>query len=91
MKLPRRQFLHLTAAAAALPAVSRVARAQAYPTRPITMVVPYAAGGATDTIGRVMTERMKSSLGQSVIVEDVTGGGGTIAVGRVARAVTRSA
>src|SRR6516162_10735674 len=86
MKLPRRQFLHLTAAAAALPAVSRVARAQAYPTRPITMVVPYAAGAATDTIGRVMAERMKSSLGQPVIVEDVTGAGGTIAAGRVARA-----
>ena len=86
MKLPRRQFLHLTAAAAALPAVSRVAKAQAYPTRPITMVVPYAAGGATDTIGRVMTERMKSSLGQPVIVENVTGAEGTIGVGRVARA-----
>jgi tripartite-type tricarboxylate transporter receptor subunit TctC len=54
--------------------------------RPITIVVPYAAGGATDTIGRVMAERMKSSLGQPVIVEDVTGAGGTIAVGRVARA-----
>jgi len=86
MKLPRRQFLHLTAAAAALPAVSRVARAQAYPTRPITMVVPYAAGGATDTIGRVMTERMKSSLGQPVIVENVTGAEGTIGVSRVVRA-----
>ena len=86
MKFPRRQFLHLAAGAAALPAVSRIARAQTYPSRPITMVVPYAAGGATDTIGRVMAERMKSSLGQPVIVENVTGAGGTIAVGRVARA-----
>jgi tripartite-type tricarboxylate transporter receptor subunit TctC len=86
MKYPRRQFLHLAAGAAALPAVSRIARAQAYPTRPIMIVVPYAVGGATDTIGRVMAERMKSSLGQPVIVEDVTGAGGTIAVGRVARA-----
>jgi tripartite-type tricarboxylate transporter receptor subunit TctC len=85
MKLQRRQFLHL-AGAAALPAVSRFAWAQTYPVRPITIVVPYAAGGATDTIGRVMAERMKSSLGQPVIVEDVTGAGGTIAVGRVARA-----
>jgi tripartite-type tricarboxylate transporter receptor subunit TctC len=62
------------------------ANAQTYPARPITIVVPYAAGGSTDTIGRVMAERMKSSLGRSVIVENVTGAGGTIAVGRVARA-----
>jgi tripartite-type tricarboxylate transporter receptor subunit TctC len=87
MKLPhRRQFLHLAAGAAVLPAGSRIAEAQAYPTRPITIVVPYAAGGATDTIGRVMAERMKRSLGQPVIVENATGAGGTIAVGRVARA-----
>jgi tripartite-type tricarboxylate transporter receptor subunit TctC len=84
MKLPRREFLGL--AAAALPAASRIARAETYPTRPITMIVPYAPGGATDTIGRVMAERMKSSLGQPVIVENVTGAGGTIAVGRAARA-----
>jgi tripartite-type tricarboxylate transporter receptor subunit TctC len=87
MKLrSRRQFLHLAAGAAALPAVTWIARAQTYPARPITMVVPYAAGGATNTFGRMMAERMKSSLGQPVIVEDVTGAGGTIAVGRVARA-----
>jgi tripartite-type tricarboxylate transporter receptor subunit TctC len=79
MKISRRRVLHLAAGAAALPAVSRIASAQTYPMRPITMVVPYAAGGATDTIGRVMAERMKSSLGQPVIVEDVTGAGGTIA------------
>jgi tripartite-type tricarboxylate transporter receptor subunit TctC len=86
MKLRRRQFLQLAAGAAALPALSGVATAQAYPARPITMVVPFAAGGATDTIGRAIAERMKSSLGQPVIVEDVTGAGGTIAVGRVSRA-----
>jgi tripartite-type tricarboxylate transporter receptor subunit TctC len=86
MKFSRRRFLHLAACAAALPAVPRIACAQTYPTRPITMVVPYAAGGATDSIGRVMAERMKISLGQPVIVENVTGAGGTIAVGRVARA-----
>ena len=86
MKLPRRQFLHLAAGAAALPAAPQNAWAQAYPSRPITIVVPYAAGGATDTIGRVMAERMKGSLGQPVIVEDVTCAGGTIAVGRVVRA-----
>jgi tripartite-type tricarboxylate transporter receptor subunit TctC len=58
--------------------VSRIAWAQAYPSRPITMVAPFAAGGATDVIGRMMTERMKSSLGQPVIVEDVTSAGGPI-------------
>ena len=86
MTLQRRQFLHLAAGAAALPAFSRNARAQTYPSRPISIVVPFAAGGATDTIGRMMAERIKSSLGQPVIVENVTGAGGTIAVGRVARA-----
>jgi tripartite-type tricarboxylate transporter receptor subunit TctC len=94
MKFARRQFLHLAAGAAALPVSLSIARAQTYPSRSITIVVPVAAGGATDTIGRMMAERMKSSLGQHVIVENVTGAGGTIAVGRVARAapeVTRSA
>jgi tripartite-type tricarboxylate transporter receptor subunit TctC len=86
MKIPRRQFLHLAAGAAVLPAASRNTWAQAYPSRPITIVVPYAAGGATDTIGRVIAEGMKRSLGQPVIVENATGAGGTIAVGRVARA-----
>ena len=85
MKLPRRQFLHL-AAVAAVPAVSRIARAQSYPTRPMTMVVPYSAGGPTDTIARIMAERMRTSLGQVVLVENTTGAAGTIGVGRVARA-----
>jgi hypothetical protein len=87
MKLPhRRQFLHLAAGVAALPAASSVAGAQTYPSRPITIVVGLAAGGSTDVIARMMAERMKSSLGQPVIVENVTGAGGTIAGGRVARA-----
>ena len=86
MKLPRRRFLHLTASAALLPAISRVATAQAYPTRPMTMVVPYSAGGPTDTIARIMAERMRTSLGQIIIVENTTGAAGTIGVGRVARA-----
>src|SRR6516162_4190114 len=89
MKLPRRRFLHhLAAGAVALPAAWSIANAQVYPSRPITIVVGLAPGGATDTIGRMMAERMKSSLGQPVIVENVTGAGGTIAVGRVARAAT---
>jgi tripartite-type tricarboxylate transporter receptor subunit TctC len=85
-KLVRRQFLHLAAGAATLLTASHIARAQTYPSRPITMVVPFAPGGATDVIGRMIAERMTSSLGQPVIVEDVTGAGGTIAIGRVARA-----
>ena len=86
MKLLRRKFLQLAAGAVAMPAVSRSAFAQAYPTKPITIVVPFAAGGATDTIARVLAERMRGSLGQTVIVENATGAGGTIGVGRAARA-----
>jgi tripartite-type tricarboxylate transporter receptor subunit TctC len=84
--LPRRRFLHLAASAAALPAVSCEPGAQSYPSRPITMIVGYAAGAATDTIGRIIADRMKSALGQRVIVENVTGAGGTVGAGRVARA-----
>jgi len=86
MKLPRRQFLHLTAGAAALPAVSRIARAQAYPSRPITIVVPYPAGGLFDALARVLTEPMRAALSQAVVIENVGGAGGSIGVGRVARA-----
>jgi tripartite-type tricarboxylate transporter receptor subunit TctC len=62
------------------------AEAQTYPSRPITMIVPFAAGGPTDTLARVLGERMKAALGQSVIIENVTGAAGSIGVGRVARA-----
>jgi len=86
MKLPRRSFLQLAAGAAALPAVSRIAGAQSYPARPITMIVPASAGGPTDAIGRIMAERMRVSLGQTVVIENVSGAGGSIGVGRVARA-----
>jgi tripartite-type tricarboxylate transporter receptor subunit TctC len=86
MKLPRRQFLHLVAGAAALPAVSRIAMTQPYPSRPITIVVPYAAGGATDLIARVLGDRMGRALGQPVSVENVVGSGGSIGLRRVARA-----
>src|SRR5205807_9745087 len=85
-KFPRRQFLHLAAGAAALPAVSGTARAQAYPSRPITLVVPFAPGGPTDTLARLLAQQMRLSLGQVVVVENVTGANGSIAVGRVARA-----
>ena len=63
-----------------------MAAAQTYPSRPITIVVPYSAGGPTDTIARIMAERMRGPLGQTVVVENTTGAGGTIGVGRVARA-----
>src|SRR5215472_10108095 len=86
MKLPRRTFLQLAAIAAALSAVSDVARAQSYPTRPITIVVPFPAGGPTDTLARILAEHMRTSLGQPVIIENVSGAGGSIGVGRVARA-----
>jgi tripartite-type tricarboxylate transporter receptor subunit TctC len=62
------------------------AQAQTYPSRPITLVVPFPPGGSTDTIARIMAERMRTTLGQSVIIENVGGAGGSIAVGRVARA-----
>jgi tripartite-type tricarboxylate transporter receptor subunit TctC len=86
MKLGRRQFLHLTAGAAAVPAVSRIAWAQVYPTRPITMIVPFAAGGSGDVGGRVIAERLRTSLEQPIIVENISGADGSIAAGRTARA-----
>jgi hypothetical protein len=85
MKFPRRQFLHLAAGAAALTGVSRIARAQVYPSRPITIVVPFPAGGSTDVIGRILAEKMRASLGQTIIIENVGAAGGSIGVGRVAR------
>jgi tripartite-type tricarboxylate transporter receptor subunit TctC len=86
MTLARRQFIRLATAIAALPAASRIAIAQAYPVRPVTIVVPYAAGGPTDTVARNVSERMRVSLGQPIILENVTGADGRIGVGRVARA-----
>jgi tripartite-type tricarboxylate transporter receptor subunit TctC len=86
MKLPRRQFLYLAAGAVALPTASRIVAAQAYPSRPITVIVPFAVGGPTDAAARIIAQRMGVSLGQSVIVENVTGADGSIATGRAARA-----
>jgi tripartite-type tricarboxylate transporter receptor subunit TctC len=86
MKPQRRHFLHLTASAAVLPALSRIARAQSYPTRPITIILPLAAGGGLDASGRVLAERMRRSLGQPVIIENVAGADGSIGTGRAARA-----
>jgi tripartite-type tricarboxylate transporter receptor subunit TctC len=86
MTLPRRQILQLAAGALAAPAFARLAQAQTYPNRPITLVVPYPPGGPTDTIARLLAERMRAPLGQPVVIENTSGAGGTIAVTRVARA-----
>jgi len=85
MKLRRRTFLQFAGAATAS-AFAPVARAQVYPARPITMVVPFAAGGPADIPGRVIAERMRKSLGQPVVIENIGGAAGSIGAGRVARA-----
>src|SRR6516165_1075499 len=85
MKVLRRTFLHLAAAAAALPTLPHAARAQAYPIRPITMIVPFAPGGASDVTARIIANHMRTVLGQLVIVENVAGAAGNIGTGRVAR------
>jgi tripartite-type tricarboxylate transporter receptor subunit TctC len=86
MKLQRRHFLHLAAGATAIPAVSRVGWAQTYPSRPINIIVPFAAGGGLDVFGRILAERMRASLAQTIIVENVAGASGSLGTGRVARA-----
>src|SRR6516225_3528148 len=84
---PSKTILHLAAGAVVLSAGARPARAQAYPTRPITLVVPFAAGGSFDVIARVITPRLSEILGQQVIVENVGGAAGIVGVNRVAHAV----
>src|SRR3954467_12987967 len=81
MNLPhRRQFLHLAAGAAALPAISRIARAQAYPSRPVRLVVGFPAGGAADITARLIGQWLQERLGQPVIIENKPGGGTNISV-----------
>jgi tripartite-type tricarboxylate transporter receptor subunit TctC len=86
MKLPRRKFLHLAAGAAALPLVSRIARAQAYPTRPVRMVVPFTPGGVADILARLIGQRLSERLGQPIVIENRPGGGTNIATEAVVRA-----
>jgi len=86
MKLPRRQFLHLAAGAAALPALWRTASAQAYPTRPMRLIVPFAPAGASDIIGRLIGQWLSERLGQPIIVENRPGAGTNIGTEAVVRA-----
>jgi len=86
MKLPRRQFLHLAASAAALPGVSRIARAQAYPTRPVRIIVGFVAGGPNDIVARLIGQWLSERLGQQFIVENRAGAAGNIATEAVVKA-----
>jgi tripartite-type tricarboxylate transporter receptor subunit TctC len=85
MKLPRRQFLHLAAGAAALPALSRVARAQAYPTRPVRLIVGFTPGSSPDIVSRIAAQWLSERLGQQFVIDNRPGGGGTIGADAVVR------
>ena len=82
MKIDRREFLHLAAGAITLPAVSRIARAQTYPSRPVRMIVPFAAGGPTDTFARLIAQLLSERLGKQFYVENITGAGGNTGIGQ---------
>ena len=86
MKLPRRQFLHLAAGAAAVPAVSRIARAQAYPSRPVRIVVGFPAGGQIDIIARLMGQWLSDRLGQQFYIDNRPGAASNVAAEAVVRA-----
>ena len=86
MKIDRRKFLHIAAGAAALPIASRVASADTYPSRPVTLVVTFPAGSAPDIIARLAAQHMSERLGQSIVVENKPGAGGNIATDYVVRA-----
>jgi tripartite-type tricarboxylate transporter receptor subunit TctC len=86
MKIQRRRFLRLAAGAATLPAVSRVAMAQTYPTRPVRIIVPFAAGGPSDIIARLVAQKLTENLGRQFYVENQVGAGGNFGMGNAARA-----
>jgi tripartite-type tricarboxylate transporter receptor subunit TctC len=85
MKIERRRFLHIAASAAALSAAPGIARAQSYPDRPVRVVVPYAPGGPTDVVTRLLAQKLSDRTGKQFFVENIGGGGGNIAMGRVAK------
>ena len=86
MKLPRRNFLHLAAGAAALPGLPRIARAQSYPSRPVRVIVPFAAGGGVDIVARLIGQWLSEQLRQPFVIENRPGGGGNIGTEAVVRA-----
>src|SRR3981081_4710324 len=86
MKFPRRKFFHLAAGAAALPGVSRVAWAQASPTRPVRWIVPYPPGGLSDIVARLMAQWLSERVGQPFVIENRPGGAGNIGTEAVVRA-----
>jgi tripartite-type tricarboxylate transporter receptor subunit TctC len=86
MTIARRRFLHWAVGAFGLWTVPSLVHAQAYPSRPITLIVPFPAGGPVDTLARFLAERMRAPLGQPLVIENVSGAGGSLGVGRVARA-----
>jgi tripartite-type tricarboxylate transporter receptor subunit TctC len=86
LKLPRRKFLYLAAGAAALSAISRIAKAQAYPSRPVRIVVPYPPGGPNDILARLMGQWLSERLGQPVVIDNRPGGGSNIGTEAVVRA-----
>jgi tripartite-type tricarboxylate transporter receptor subunit TctC len=83
MKLPRRTFLKSAGAAATATALTRIATAQTYPTRPITLIVPVAAGSSSAVVGRVVADRMSKSLRRPIVIENVNGADGTGGTGRL--------
>src|SRR5262245_64693857 len=85
MKFPRRRFLHLSAAAAAVVA-PRIAGAQAYPVRPVRVIVPFAPAGPTDVFARLMAQKLSEQMGAQFYVENIVGAGGNIGAGRAAQA-----
>jgi tripartite-type tricarboxylate transporter receptor subunit TctC len=85
MRIPRRRFLRLAMAGVAVQAAPRMARAQSYPDRPVRMIVPYAPGGPTDVITRLLAQKLSEHVGKQFFVENIGGGGGNIAMGRAAK------
>jgi len=86
MKLPRREFLHLAAGLAAVPAVTHMARAQAYPTRPVRVIVPFPPGGATDIFARLAAQKLTEHFGKQFYIENIPGATGNVGTAQAARA-----